>query len=59
MRRESIRSIIMKNYRVTTNSNHKYPVVENKLMKQFADKEKNDVGYQILLMRAKSTARFI
>jgi putative transposase len=43
MRRESIRSIIRKKYRVTTNSNHKYPVVENKLMQQFAVKEKNDV----------------
>ncbi len=43
MRTESIRSIIRKKYRVTTNSNHKYPVVENKLMQQFAVKEKNDV----------------
>lgn len=43
MRRESIRSIIRKKYRVTTNSNHKYPVVENKLMQQFAVKEKNNV----------------
>ena len=43
MRTESIRRIIRKKYRVTTNSNHKYPVVENKLMQQFAVKEKNDV----------------
>ena len=40
---ENIRSIIRKKYRVTTNSNHKYPFVENKLMQQFAVKEKNDV----------------
>lgn len=43
MRRESIRSIISKRYRVTTNSNHKYPIVENKLMQRFEVKEKNDV----------------
>ena len=43
MRNESIRSIVKKRYKVTTNSNHKYPVVENKLMQQFRVKERNDV----------------
>ena len=43
MRKESLRSIIRKKYKVTTNSNHKYPVVENKLMQQFKVEERNDV----------------
>jgi len=43
MRNESIRSIVKKRYKVTTNSNHKYPVVENRLMQQFRVKERNDV----------------
>jgi putative transposase len=43
MRKESIRSIIRKKYKVTTNSNHKYPVVENKLMQDFRVTEKNEV----------------
>lgn len=43
MRKENIRSIIKKRYKVTTNSSHKYPVVENKLMRQFGVKEPNRV----------------
>ena len=43
MRKEKIRSIIRKRYKVTTDSNHKYPVVENKLMQQFTVKKQNEV----------------
>jgi putative transposase len=43
MRKENIRSIIRKKYVVTTDSKHKYPVVENKLMQQFNVKQKNEV----------------
>jgi len=43
MRKESLRSIIRKKYKVTTNSKHKYPVVENKLMQDFRVKEKNEI----------------
>jgi transposase InsO family protein len=43
MRKENIRSIIRKKFKVTTNSNHKYPVVENKLMQDFNVKEQNEV----------------
>lgn len=43
MRKENIRSIIRKKFKVTTNSNHKYPVVENKLMQDFNVKEQNAV----------------
>jgi transposase InsO family protein len=43
MRKESLRSIIKKKYKVTTNSKHKYPIVENKLMQQFTVEERNDV----------------
>jgi hypothetical protein len=34
MQKENIRSIIRKKYKVTTDSKHKYPVAENKLMQQ-------------------------
>ena len=43
MREEHIRSIIRKKYVVTTDSKHKYPVAENKLMQQFNVKQKNEV----------------
>jgi putative transposase len=43
MRKENIQSIIRKKYRVTTNSNHKYPVVANKLMQNFTVDNKNEV----------------
>jgi len=43
MRKEEIRSIIRKRYKVTTNSKHKYPVVENKLMRQFSVARENKV----------------
>lgn len=43
MRRESLRSIIRKKFKVTTNSSHKYPVVENKLMQNFSVSEYNQV----------------
>ena len=43
MRKANIRSIIKKKYRVTTNSSHKYPVVENKLMQDFRVNEQNEV----------------
>lgn len=35
MRKAKIRSIVKKRFRVTTDSEHKYPVVENKLNRQF------------------------
>ena len=43
MQREQLRSIIRKKYKVTTDSNHKYPVAENKLMQQFKVAQKNEV----------------
>lgn len=43
MRKEYLRSIIRKKYRVTTNSSHKYPVVENKLNREFKVLEQNKV----------------
>jgi putative transposase len=41
MKQEHLKSIIRKRYKVTTNSSHKYPVVENKLNREFTVKEKN------------------
>lgn len=43
MRDNELRSIIRKRYKTTTNSKHKYPVVENKLNQQFEVKQKNEV----------------
>ena len=43
MRKEQIRSIIRKKYRVTTDSSHSYPVAENVLNRGFAVKEENKV----------------
>jgi transposase InsO family protein len=43
MRAHMIRSIIRKKYVVTTDSKHKYPVVENKLNQQFDVKKENEV----------------
>lgn len=43
MRKENIRSIIREKYKVTTNSNHKYPVVANELMQNFSVTVKNEV----------------
>lgn len=43
MRNNEIRSIIRKKYVVTTDSKHKYPVVENKLNRQFEVEKKNEV----------------
>lgn len=43
MRKEKLRSIVRKRFKQTTNSKHKYPVVENRLMQQFTVKEKNEV----------------
>lgn len=42
MRENQIRSIIRKKYVVTTDSKHKYPVVENKLNRQFEVKKRNE-----------------
>lgn len=41
MKLEHLRSIVRKRYKVTTNSSHKYPVVENKLNREFTVKEEN------------------
>ena len=41
MKQEHLRSIVRKRYKVTTNSSHKYPVVENKLNREFTVKEEN------------------
>jgi len=41
MKQEHLKSIIRKRYKVTTNSSHKYPIVENKLNREFTVKEKN------------------
>lgn len=43
MRREHIRSIIKRKYRVTTDSSHKYPVVSNVLMRDFKVYRSNEV----------------
>jgi transposase InsO family protein len=43
MKKENIRSIIRKRFKQTTDSKHHYPVAENKLMRQFTVKEKNEV----------------
>ncbi len=43
MRKEHLRSIVRKKYRVTTNSSHKYPVVDNKLNREFNVSEQNKV----------------
>lgn len=42
MKQHQIRSIIRKKYVVTTDSKHKYPVVENKLNRQFKVKNTNE-----------------
>ncbi|MES1182090.1 MAG: IS3 family transposase, partial [Flavobacterium sp.] len=44
MRQEGLRSIIRKKYKVTTDSSHKYPVVENKLMRAFTAEQRNNVS---------------
>jgi putative transposase len=41
MKQECLRSIVRKRYRVTTDSSHKYPVVENILNREFTVKEEN------------------
>jgi putative transposase len=41
MKQEHIKSIVRKKYKVTTNSSHKYPVVENVLNRVFTVKEEN------------------
>jgi hypothetical protein len=38
MRQEHLKSIVRKRYKVTTNSSHKYPIVENKLNREFTVK---------------------
>jgi len=43
MRVECLRSIIKKKYKETTDSSHNYPVVENKLNREFTVKERNIV----------------
>ena len=43
MRKEKIRSIIKKKFKVTTDSSHNYPIVENILMQDFTVKEHNKV----------------
>lgn len=43
MRREQIRSIVKKKYKMTTDSSHKYPVVENILMQEFSVQSTNQV----------------
>lgn len=43
MRGEQIKSIIRKQYRITTDSSHKYPVVENKLNREFTVIKENAV----------------
>lgn len=43
MQEENIKSIIRKKYKITTNSSHHYPVVENKLVRKFTVEERNNV----------------
>lgn len=42
MRKDNLRSIVKKKYKVTTDSKHKYPIVENILMQNFTVKEENE-----------------
>ena len=41
MKQECLKSIVKRRYRVTTDSSHKYPVVENILNREFTVKEEN------------------
>ena len=41
MRKNHLKSIIRKKYRITTDSSHSYPIVENKLMRAFTVTEYN------------------
>ena len=43
MRNEQIRSVVKMKYRVTTNSSHRYPIVENKLMREFKAERVNQI----------------
>jgi putative transposase len=43
MKQLYLKSIIRRRYKVTTNSSHKYPIVENVLNREFIVKEKNKV----------------
>lgn len=43
MKQEHLRSIVKKRYKVTTNSSHKYPVVENVLNRAFTTTQENAV----------------
>lgn len=43
MKQHQLRSIIRKKYRITTDSSHKYPVVENKLNRAFTTQQPNEV----------------
>lgn len=43
MREENIRSVIKRRFKVTTDSSHKYPVVENKLNRDFNPEKLNSV----------------
>lgn len=43
MRKEQIRSTVKKKYKMTTDSSHKYPVVENILMQEFSVQSTNQV----------------
>jgi putative transposase len=43
MKQLHLKSIIRRRYKVTTNSSHKYPIVENVLNREFIVKEKNKV----------------
>ena len=43
MRKENIRSIIKKKFKVTTDSSHNYPVAENKLKQEFTVTQSNRV----------------
>ena len=41
MRQESLKSIVRKKYKVTTNSSHQYPVVDNILNREFTVQQEN------------------
>lgn len=43
MRENNIRSVVKRKFKVTTDSSHGYPVVENKLMQKFDVQRKNQV----------------
>jgi putative transposase len=52
MNRQGIQSKIIKKWRVTTNASHKYPVVTNRLNREFVTQSPNEVSSLVHLRSA-------